>query len=88
MTSVRATPSAENRILKAQLKGQLKLTDAERATLAEIGHRLGRRLSPRLASVARPDTILAWYRAGPHPTSGETFETIEDQRAAKPAAAA
>ena len=66
----------------------VKLTDAERATLAEIGHPLGRRLSPRLASVARPDTILAWYRAGPHPTSGETFETIEDQRANKPAAAA
>jgi hypothetical protein len=35
--------AAENRILKAQLKGQLKLTDAERATLAEIGHRLGRK---------------------------------------------
>ena len=34
--------AAENRILKAQLKGRLKLSDAERATLAEIGHRLGR----------------------------------------------
>jgi hypothetical protein len=28
---------AENRILKAQLKGRLKLSDAERATLGEIG---------------------------------------------------
>jgi uncharacterized membrane protein len=27
--------AAENRILKAQLKGRLKLSDAERATLAE-----------------------------------------------------
>ena len=36
--------AAENRILKAQLKGRLKLSDAERATLAEIGHRLGRRV--------------------------------------------
>jgi hypothetical protein len=34
--------AAENRILKAQLKGRLKLSDAERATLGEIGHRLGR----------------------------------------------
>ncbi len=34
--------AAENRILKAQLKGRLKLSDAERATLAEIGHRLGK----------------------------------------------
>jgi hypothetical protein len=28
---------AENRILKGQLKGRLRLSDAERATLAEIG---------------------------------------------------
>jgi putative transposase len=54
--------AAENRILKAQLKGQLKLSDAERATLAEIGRRLGRKALAEVASVARPDTILAWYR--------------------------
>src|SRR5260221_4879765 len=54
--------AAENRILKAQLKGRLKLSDAERAVLAEIGHRLGRRLLAEVANVARPDTILAWYR--------------------------
>ena len=54
--------AAENRILKAQLKGQLRLTDAERATLGEIGHRLGRKVLDEVANVARPDTILAWYR--------------------------
>ena len=54
--------AAENRILKAQLKGRLKLSDAERATLAEIGHRLGRKALAEVANVARPDTILAWYR--------------------------
>ena len=54
--------AAENRILKAQLKGRLKLSDAERATLAEIGHRLGRRVLAEVATVARPETILAWYR--------------------------
>jgi putative transposase len=53
---------AENRILKAQLKGRLKLSDAERAALAEIGHRLGRKVLAEVANVARPDTILAWYR--------------------------
>jgi putative transposase len=52
----------ENRILKAQLKGRLKLSDAERAALAEIGHRLGRKVLAEVANVARPDTILAWYR--------------------------
>ena len=54
--------AAENRILKAQLKGRLRLSDAERATLAEIGHRLGRKVLADVATVARPDTILAWYR--------------------------
>ena len=54
--------AAENRILKAQLHGRLQLSDAERATLAEIGHRLGRKALSEVASVARPDTILAWYR--------------------------
>src|SRR6266851_3083078 len=36
--------AAENRILKAQLEGRLRLSDAERATLGEIGHRLGRKI--------------------------------------------
>jgi putative transposase len=54
--------AAENRILKARLKGRLKLSDAERATLGEIGHRLGRKILSEVASLAQPDTILAWYR--------------------------
>src|SRR2546430_1887001 len=54
--------AAENRILKAQLKGRLMLSDSERATLGEIGRRLGRKLLGELANVAQPDTILAWYR--------------------------
>ena len=54
--------AAEIRILKAQLQGRLKLSDAERAVLGEIGHRLGRKALAEVATVARPDTILAWYR--------------------------
>src|SRR5437773_9369592 len=54
--------AAENRILKAQLKGRLKLSDGERATLGGIGRRLGRKVLAEVATVARPDTILAWYR--------------------------
>src|SRR5215475_7630595 len=54
--------AAENRVLKAQLKGRLKLSDTERARLGEIGHRLGRNALAEVATVARPDTILAWYR--------------------------
>src|SRR5262249_52799759 len=33
----------------------------ERSTLAEIGKRLGRKALAQVASVAKPDTILAWY---------------------------
>jgi hypothetical protein len=54
--------AAENRILRAQIKGRLLLSDAEKATLAEIAHRLGRKALEELAAVAKPDTLLAWYR--------------------------
>ena len=54
--------AAENRILKAQLKTPLRLTDAERMTLAEIAHRLGRKALEDVASTAKPDTLLGWYR--------------------------
>src|SRR3979411_718539 len=53
---------ADKRTLKATWKGRLKLSDAERAALAEIGHRLGRKVLAEVANVARPDTILAWSR--------------------------
>ena len=52
----------ENRILKGQLNGRLLLSDAERATLGEIGHRLGRKALTDVANAAKPDTILGWYR--------------------------
>jgi hypothetical protein len=54
--------AAENRILRAKLPSTLRLSDPERATLAEIGKRLGRKALGQVAYVAKPDTILAWYR--------------------------
>jgi putative transposase len=54
--------ATENRTLKAQLSGRLKLSDAERGVLGEIGHRLGRKVLADVATIARPDTILGWYR--------------------------
>jgi putative transposase len=53
---------AENRIMKAQLKGRPKLSDAEREALGEIGHRLGSKVLADVATIAQPDTILGWYR--------------------------
>src|SRR3984893_12086008 len=54
--------AAENRILRTKLPARLRLSDPERITLAEIGKRLGRKALREVASVAKPDTILAWYR--------------------------
>jgi len=54
--------AAENRILKAQIKGRLLLSEEEKATLAEIAHRLGRKALEEVAGAAQPDTILGWYR--------------------------
>lgn len=54
--------TAENRILRARLSSRLRLSDAERSTLAEIAKRLGRKALKDIAQVAKPDTILGWYR--------------------------
>ena len=54
--------AAENRILRAHLPKRLRLSDEQRSTLAEIGKRLGRKALSQIACVAKPDTILAWYR--------------------------
>lgn len=53
---------AENRILKAQLKTPLRLTNAERTILAEIAHRLSRKALEEVANVMKPDTIMGWCR--------------------------
>jgi hypothetical protein len=52
----------ENRVLRAQIKGRLRLTDPERKTLAQIGKRLGRKALQDVAQIVTPDTILRWYR--------------------------
>ena len=54
--------TAENRILRARLSSRLRLSNAERSTLAEIAKRLGRKALKEIAQVAKPDTILGWYR--------------------------
>ena len=52
----------ENQILRDQLKGRLRLTDGERKTLAETGKRLGKKALEEVASIVKPETILAWHR--------------------------
>lgn len=53
---------AENRILRGQMKGRLRLSDGDRKSLAEIGKRLGRKALSEVANIVKPDTILAWHR--------------------------
>src|SRR5438876_8699397 len=52
----------ENRMLRNQITGRVRLTDAERKTLAEIGYKLGKQALQEVASIVKPDTILAWHR--------------------------
>jgi hypothetical protein len=49
--------AAENRILRAKIKGRLLLSPAEKATLAQIAHRLGQNALDELA--ASPDGYAA-----------------------------
>src|SRR5215813_6620502 len=52
----------ENRLLRNQITGRVRLTDAERKTLAEIGHKLGKQALAEVATIVKPDTILGWHR--------------------------
>src|SRR2546426_9578063 len=52
----------ENRILRNQIAGRVQLTDAERQTLAAIGTKLGKQALEEVATIVKPDTILAWHR--------------------------
>ena len=53
---------AENRILRKQITGRVRLTDGERTTLAELGKRLGKKALAEVGSVVKPETLLAWHR--------------------------
>src|SRR5215211_8968815 len=52
----------ENRILRNQLTGRIRLSDGERKTLAEIGQKLGKQVLTEVATIVKPDTILGWHR--------------------------
>jgi putative transposase len=52
----------ENRILRNQINGRVPLSDGERKVLAEIGKKLGKHALAEVATIVKPDTILAWHR--------------------------
>jgi len=52
---------AENKILRKQVPGAVKLTDADRVKLAELGKKLGKKVLAEIGSIVRPETVLGWY---------------------------
>ena len=67
--------AAENRIRRAHLPVRLRLSDAERSALAEIGNRLGRKAQAQEACVAKPDIILA-CTGGCSPANSTVADTV------------
>ncbi len=54
---------AENRLLKARLRGRrIRFTDAERALLARKAKAVGRKALLELDTIVSPDTLLRWHR--------------------------
>jgi hypothetical protein len=54
--------TAESRILRGQIKGRLLLSEAAKATLAEIAHRLGRMVLEDVAATTKPDGMSTRQR--------------------------
>ena len=54
--------AAENEILKAKIKGPVRLTHAERIRLAKVAKRLGTKALAGVPCIVKPDTLLRWYR--------------------------
>src|SRR5262245_9399059 len=52
-----AYPVTENRILRKQIQGRVRLTASERRELAVIGQQLGKKALAEIATVAKSDTI-------------------------------
>lgn len=52
----------ENRILRNQIQGRIRLTDPERISLASAAKRMGRKGLEEVAQIVRPETILGWHR--------------------------
>jgi transposase len=76
----------ENRILRSQIRGRIRLTDRERISLAEAAKRLGRKALGEIAQLVQPETILAWHRrliakkfdGSKHRPSGKDSSTSEE----------
>jgi hypothetical protein len=71
---------AENRILRQQIRGRLRLRDGERKALAEIGKKLGKKALEEVANLVKPETILAWHRT----LVAQKFDGSQRRKAPRP----
>jgi hypothetical protein len=55
-------PVTENRILRQQITGRVRLSDGEGKALAKRGKRFGKQALQEVTSLVIPDTSLAWHR--------------------------
>lgn len=53
---------AENRILRNQIPGRVRLNVGECSTLAELGKQLREKALAEVMPVVNPETVLAWHR--------------------------
>jgi putative transposase len=77
--------AAENRVLRQQINGRVPLSDRDRHALAKIGKKLGKQVLEEIATIAKPDTILAWHRtsAPQQGTSVKLQKSVGRPRTAK-----
>ena len=71
--------AAENRIVRNQITGRVRLNDGERTTLAELGKRLGKKALAEVVAVVNPEMLLAWHGklvARLRPTPGSSAQGL------------
>lgn len=54
-------PVSENRILRGQIEGRIRLTDPERISLVAAAKRLSRKAVDEVVQIVRSETILGWH---------------------------
>jgi putative transposase len=67
----------ENRILRQQITGRIRLSDGEQKALAVIGKKPGRQALDEVATIVKPETILAWH----HTMVAKKFDGSPQHRA-------
>src|SRR5213596_896031 len=79
----------ENRVLREQLSGRrVRFNDDQRRRLAAKAKGLGRKLLAQVATIATPETLLAWHRKLiAQKYDGSSFRTHGRRRTSKELAA-